>query len=159
MISQRFTYDNQEIELSYISTKDLTSIDKTKVKQIYGVCFYGDKIVLGFNSSNKWTLLGGKPEAGESFFQTLAREIKEESNMKLINAWPLGYQTQSGRNTYQLRYACIVEPFGEFVKDPAGGIIKIELVDPKDANKYLKWGKIGDYLIDTATNLVKKSKL
>ena len=56
------------------------------------------------------------------------------------------------------RYVCTVRPYGKFVSDPAGGITEIKLIDPKDSKKYFDWGKIGERIINRATELLKDMK-
>lgn len=137
---------------------DADSFDDLNYKQCtqaYGVCFCGDKIVIGFGGGkNDWGLIGGTIEPGETFEETLAREIQEEANMKVLKSRPIGYQkvtdTETGEIFYQLRYFCIVEPYGPFVSDPAGGVKEIKLIDPKDTKKYFDWGAIGDRIGERA---------
>lgn len=144
--------------VEYHDVDDFNSLDKSKCTQTYGVCFYGDKMVIGFGGKKKdWGLIGGTIEPGETFEETLHREIQEESNMKILKSTPIGYQkvtdTRDGSVIYQLRYACVVEPFGLFVSDPAGGVTEIKLIDPKDVKRYFDWGKIGERIIGRALDI------
>lgn len=144
--------------------KDTNSFDNLPLemcKQTYGVCFYEDRLVIGYGGVKKhWGLIGGKVELGETLEETLAREIKEESNMKVLSSKPIGYQkvtdTRDGSEIYQLRYACIVEPYGPFVSDPDGSITEIKLIDPADYKQYFDWGKIGERIIIRALELKKE---
>ncbi|MFH1454857.1 MAG: NUDIX hydrolase [bacterium] len=127
-----------------------------KVTQAYGVCFVGDKIVIVYSSKNNhWILPGGSIEKGETFEECLKREIKEESNMRVISFMPIGYQEVriEGRILNQLRYFCIVEPYGDFISDPDGSITKIKLIDPRDYKQYFDWGEIGDKIMERAIEL------
>ena len=78
--------------------------------------------------------------------------------MEVLSYIPIGYQkatnTVDGTYVYQLRYACIVQPFGSFVSDPDGGITEIKLIDPKDYTKYFNWGNIGERLVRRAIELL-----
>ena len=117
-------------------------------------------MVIGFGGKKKdWGLIGGTIEPGETFEGTLVREIQEESNMKILKSKPVGYQkctdTRDNSFIFQLRYVCIVEPYGPFVSDPAGGVTEIKLIDEKDYKQYFKWGKIGERIISRAVELVK----
>jgi ADP-ribose pyrophosphatase YjhB (NUDIX family) len=137
--------------LKYYECDDFSSLDKTKVRQVYGVCYHNNKIVICFDGYN-YTLPGGKPEQGESYLRTLNREIREESNMKLLKAVPIGYVYVVEEDIYALRYACLVEAYGNFIKDPDETIKSIRLVKPSEFTDYIKWGKI-------AQELLKKSKV
>jgi 8-oxo-dGTP pyrophosphatase MutT (NUDIX family) len=160
-IKDSFIYLGKKIDLVYEDVDSFDDLFYEKCKQVYGVCFYEGKIVLGFSRRmQKWNLIGGTIGPGETLEQALSREIHEESNMKLLKCWPIGYQREADKDyDYQLRYACLVEPYGEFTADPdAGehnGIDRITLIDPKDFKKYLGWGKIGDRLLERAIGLAR----
>ena len=133
-------------------------LDYNICRQVYGVCFYGDEMVIGYGGNKKdWGLIGGTIEQGETFEQTLKREVREESNMEVLKSAPIGYQkmidTRDGSYVYQLRYVCIVRPYGPFISDPDGGITEIRLINPKDSKKYFDWGKIGERIGDRALEL------
>lgn len=157
-------FDNPDGTVSIVTYEDADSFDHleySKIKQVYAVCFYKDKIVVVFHDNCKrgtWGLVGGSMEAGESVEECLRREIQEESNMKVLSLKPIGYQmVQMGaKNFYQLRYMCTAEPYGEFVKDPDGKITKMELINPKDYKKYFDWGAVGDRIISRAVEMYKQ---
>jgi len=151
MSGVKYIFEYQDVDSFY-------NLDYSKCRQTYGVCFYGDKIVIGFGGKKKnWGLIGGTIEKSEKFEETLAREIQEESNMEVLISSPIGYQkvidTRDSSYIYQLRYVCKVKPYGPFMKDPAGGVTEIKLIDPKDYKKYFDWGKIGDRVMSRALEL------
>jgi hypothetical protein len=79
--------------------------------------------------------------------------------MEVLNCLPIGYQkgSREGEDSvaYQLRYVCKVRPYGEFVADPAGGVITaVKLVEPADYRNYVNWGKIGDRCVERALELL-----
>lgn len=126
------------------------------ITQVYGVCFYGKKIVITHNKKGHWSLVGGTVEKGEHYEQTLVREVQEESNMDVLLSLPIGYQeTQSvkGKKILQLRYVCIVQPYGPFDNDPDDSIDAIKLIEPRDVKKYFDWGEIGARIIQRAVEL------
>lgn len=137
----------------YYELGNYDHLDPDKIKQVYGVCFYQDKMVIVLNGKKKtWGLLGGKPEKGESIQQTLEREVKEESNMQVLKWRPIGIQEvtdPNGNIYYQLRVACKVKPFGD--------CDLIKLIDPLEYKNYFDWGEIGDKIINRASQI--KSKL
>ncbi len=147
----------------YSDCDDFSILPVEQCRQTYGVCFCGDKIVIGYGGvKQNWGLIGGTIEAGETFDQTFEREIQEESNMKVIKKLPVGYQkvidTRDGKAIYQLRYVAIVEPYGPFVSDPAGSITEIKLIDPREVKKYFDWRRIGDRIIERSCELLPKLK-
>jgi len=79
--------------------------------------------------------------------------------MEVLLAKPIGYQkmisVDDNSFVYQLRYACIVKPYGPFVSDPGGSIAEIKLIDPNEYKKYFDWGKIGERIIQRAIELKK----
>ncbi|MDO8570579.1 MAG: NUDIX hydrolase [Candidatus Daviesbacteria bacterium] len=137
----------------YYELGNYDHLDPEKIKQVYGVCFYQDKMVIVLNGKKKtWGLLGGKPEKGESIQQTLEREVKEESNMQVLKWRPIGIQEVTdpdGNNYFQLRVACKVKPLGD--------CDLIKLIDPLEYKNYFDWGEIGDKIINRASQI--KSKL
>ena len=143
----------------YHDADSFENLDSSKVTQVYGVCFCEGQLLIGFGGhKHDWGLVGGTIEKGETYEQTLKREIREESNMEVLSYKPIGYQkstnTSDGTYVYQLRYACTVKPFGPFVSDPDGGITEIKLIDPKEYTKYFNWGKIGERLTERAVELL-----
>lgn len=152
-----------EFVFEYQDTDSFDNLEYEKCRQTYGVCFHHNQFVIGYGGQkNGWGLIGGTIEKGETFEQTLRREIQEESNMKIISFKPIGYQKvvnlKDQSFIYQLRYACIVEPIGKFESDPAGAITEIKLIDPKEYKKYFDWGQIGERIITRGTELVQEMK-
>ena len=150
-----------EYIFEYKDCDDFSVLPLEHCKQVYGVCFLGEEIVIGYGGhKNAWGLIGGTIEEGETLDQTFSREIQEEANMEVVYKVPLGYQkvtdTRDGSFVYQLRYFAKVKPFGDFVSDPAGSITEIKLINPKDYKKYFDWGKIGERIIQRALELKEK---
>lgn len=88
----------------------------------------------------------------------MAREVREETNMKVLYQEIIGYQDvyEPEKTIRQTRSFCVVEPYGEFVADPDGDITKIELIDPLDYKKYFDWSAIGDRIMQRAIELKKQ---
>lgn len=147
-----------EYIFEYSDKDSFDDLDISKCTQAYGVCFYEDKIVIGYNGKKKtWGLVGGTIEKGETLEQTLVREIQEESNMEVLSCLPIGYQkvidTRDNSFYYQLRYVCLVQPYGPFVSDPADSITEIKLINPMEYKEYFDWGSIGDRIVGRALEL------
>jgi ADP-ribose pyrophosphatase YjhB (NUDIX family) len=144
----------------YYELGNYDHLDLNKVEQICGVCFYQDQMVVVLNGKKRtWGLVGGKPEKDESIEQALEREVQGESNMQVLRWRPIGIQeviNPDGSTYYQLRVACKVKPFGDFISDPAGIITEVKLIDPKEYKSYFDWGEIGEKIINRATQLKPK---
>ena len=143
----------------YSDCDDFSILPREQCTQTYGVCFFENKMIIGYGGSKQgWGLIGGTIEKGETFDQTFEREIKEESNMKVLRKLPIGYQkvtdTRDGKIVYQLRYVALVEPYGPFTGDPTGAITEIKLIDPKDVKNYFNWAAIGDRIVERALELL-----
>lgn len=151
-------YSGVEYTLEYSDADSFDDLDYSFCRQVYGVCFCDNQMVIGYGGQkHNWGLIGGTIEKGETFEQTLGREIKEESNMEVLRSIPIGYQkvidTRDGSYVFQLRYACIVRPFGPFIVDPAGSVTEIKLIDPESCKQYFDWGKIGERIVSRALEL------
>lgn len=133
------------------------NLDGSILHGVHAYCFYKDKLVIVSNSEKLWTPPGGAIEKGETYEQAVIREIKEEANMKVLYQHYIGYQDvwfeEEKIISRQARVFCIVEPYGDFEKDPDGDISEIKLIDPKDYKEYIKWGEIGDHLMKRALRM------
>jgi 8-oxo-dGTP pyrophosphatase MutT (NUDIX family) len=158
------TYTSKKTGLVWDTTyEELDSFDSIRdlpIGAAGALCFCGDKLVLVYaHRKDSWEMPGGGLEEGETFEQGVAREIQEESNMKVLELVPLGLETYTYPATqeifYVLRYAARVEPYGPFESDPAGGeITAMQLVDPSDYKKYFDWGQRSDMLMEKARRVL-----
>lgn len=144
----------------YYETDSFDHLPQDEITQCYGISFVGDKflVVNNIEKPGSYTPAGGSREKGEHPDDTLIREIQEESNMKVLEYKPIGYQRvidTSGiqKPYYQLRYFCKVEPYGPFVSDPAGKVTEVLEVDLSNYKSYFDWGEIGDRIIEKAYQL------
>lgn len=147
-------------EVIYEDTDSFDLLERSKIKQVYAVCIFNGKMVIVFHGKRKdWGLVGGSLESGESLETCLKRENQEETNMKVLDFKPVGYQMiKTGDSViYQLRYLCIVEPYGKFIGDPAGKITEIKVIEPGSFKQYFDWGEIGDRIIKRALELAKNN--
>lgn len=161
-LKTKFLSDGKEYDVTYHDADTFEDLPKEKINQVYGICFCDGKLLIGRRARNgQWGHLGGHPEKGETLEQALHREIQEESNMRVVRSQPIGYQISNGPEGWreiQLRYCCIVEPIGEFVRDPdlhaGGGIDAIKLIPPAAYKDYVHWGEIGDRLMERARTVL-----
>ena len=160
VITSVLKWDNQLHRLIYTDSENFNKIPVAKIKQVYGICFYGKKLVIGWNQKTQmWNFQGGSVKKGELWLHALKRELQEESNMKMISFVPLGYQISINPENeviYQLRLACQVKPRGRFLRDPDGTVIKIKIINPRDYKKYIDWGRLGSHLISKSLKLLFK---
>lgn len=154
------TLTNPSGQVLNVIYKDVDSELDFKNRNISGVhayCFYGDKLVIVYSEKKGyWTPPGGGVEIGESAHDAVVREVKEETNMRVLKQRFVGFQEiiEPEKIVTQTRSVCIVEPLGPFVEDADGGeVSKIELIDPKDYKKYFDWGEVGDRIMERVLQL------
>jgi len=155
-IKSSMTVAGKTSKVIYHDADSFENVDPSKTTQAYGVCFYEDKMLIGFGGKKRnWGLIGGTIEKGETFADTLKREVAEESNMEVLSYAPIGYQEVIYKEVYkiQLRYVCLVKPIAPFTKDPDGSVKAIKLIDPEEYKKYFDWGEVGERIIKRAIEL------
>jgi ADP-ribose pyrophosphatase YjhB (NUDIX family) len=156
-IKSQYTYLGKTYGVTYKEEDPNENLGDSILCIVHGYCFYKDKMVLVYHEPNQhWMPPGGGMEPGETWQDAVVREVKEETNMKVLEQHLIGYQDVQevdGRITRHVRSLCIVEPYGEFVSDPDGDITKIELIDPKEYKKYFDWGQVGDRVMERVLEL------
>jgi ADP-ribose pyrophosphatase YjhB (NUDIX family) len=146
----------QTIDIVYNDIPSELDLGDKKIQGVHAYCFCGDKLVVVYSErKGYWTPPGGSVEEGEDARAAVQREVKEETNMKVLKQRVIGCQDITGPKgvVSQIRSVCIVEPNGPFAGDPDGEVTKIELIDPKDYKKYFDWGEIGDHIMRRALEL------
>lgn len=92
-LATQYYRDGKVFQFKYWDTDSFDDLELEKIRQIYGVCFYQDKMVVVLNGkAGTWGLVGGTREEGESVEETLVREVKEESNTEVLSWKPVGVQ-------------------------------------------------------------------
>jgi 8-oxo-dGTP pyrophosphatase MutT (NUDIX family) len=139
------------------------NVDSTLVTQVYGLVFNDEnKLLIVHNSKNRlWQLPGGKPEAGESYYETLCRELIEEANIILDNDSIVdGFYQNVYKNEelscVQLRCCARPKIISVFVSDPDESITEIKWINIEEIDSYLPWGKALDCIFVLAKKYCNK---
>ena len=131
-----------------------------KVRQVYGIVFTQDCRTILRIENNRYKLTGGKPEANETFEETLKREYIEELNIELEDIYYLGYLlVEENKEKYvQVRMIAKVKNINENHIDPAtGDMYGRKLVDINNVKEYLNYSdEAGNLMIDDAIKLAKE---
>ena len=151
----------QTLDVIYREADPTIELAGGSLQSVHAFCFCGNKFVLVYNRKGSWTPPGGGIEPGETFEEAVVREVKEETNMRVLRQKFIGYQDifEPTRTVRQTRSFCLVEPIGDFVSDPDGDITKIELIDPADYKKYFDWGIVGSRVMDRALEIYEASAI
>ncbi len=145
---------------------DLDNLQEAEGKNVIGVyayCFYNDKLVI-VDENGYIGNPGGGLEKDENIIDGLHREVLEETNMRILKYKPVGIHETirpSGESVFYIRFACLVEPNGEFKKDPAGDVIGIQFIDSSEfielCDSY--WGKMADRMLERALEAKKDMEM
>lgn len=150
----------QTLEVLYKEDDPMQDLDGKILQGVHALCFYDDKLVVVYAEGKKrWGPPGGGIEPGETYEEAVVREVKEETNMRVLKQQLIGYQDiyEPDRIIRQTRSVCIVEPIGEFTIDPDGEVTEMKLINPADYKEYFNWGEVGDHIMSQA--LLLKSKM
>ncbi|MEK7596523.1 MAG: NUDIX hydrolase [Patescibacteria group bacterium] len=146
----------QVLKVVYKDINNKKDLSGKKINVVHAYCFYKDKLVIVYSKKKDyWTPPGGKVEKNEDLESAIIREVKEETNMKILCQNFIDYQDISEPQglVSQTRSVCLVEPHGDFISDPDGDITEIKLIKPEDYKKYINWGKIGDHIMKRALRI------
>jgi 8-oxo-dGTP diphosphatase len=142
----------------WIRTSDIKKYHP--IEQVYGIVFNNiGKILIARCGNNSWNLPGGHPEKGESYEETLKRELLEEADVEIENIIPLGVQKAISGNdikkaVYQARFVASIKRILPQTPDPANGNIWQRIFVPADkVNSYIKWGEVGKAMFKDAIEL------
>ncbi len=161
-------FGDVEYRLEEYFTGDFSNLQN--VRQVYGLVLSPDKssVLVVSKDGKEWTLPGGKPEAGESYAETLEREVYEESAVGIDAAicqpvfFMLSKVKKAGRwelESTSLRFLTIAKKVNNFTSDPAGDIKHSKFVPIEDLDAWLRWGAASRYMIETAKNNGAKSSV
>ena len=150
-----FNYDSQNIVADWYTVTDKSQIPDLPWQQVYAIGNLDGRVPLitSLTCEKEFSLPGGRTEPGETIEQTIAREMIEECNMRVIEWQPLGYQhltEPDGKQIFQFRVYAKLEKIGEFVNDPGGGVIKNTIVYLSQVNSLIKYGESGERMVKLA---------
>ena len=148
----------QKLNLIYREDDPLKDLEGKILQAVHAFCFCDGKFVVVYAAEKGyWTPPGGGIESGETYEEAVIREVKEETNMKVLSQKFIGYQDiyEPDRIVRQTRSVCMVEPYGPFTSDPDGDVTEIKLIDPADYKKYFDWNKVGDRIMEKVIELKK----
>ena len=150
-MKEKWLSDSREVWSEWISGDDLTAFQP--YAHVYGICFTSDGQVVVIKDRKKWTLPGGRPEAGETAEETLRREADEEASLelgtcKLIGAFEVYFpgnpDKNQGERFYQLRYAAVIKEIKELTEDPdKGRSWQRKVIPVEEFSDYVQWGEHG----------------
>ena len=144
-----FNYDSQNIVADWYTVTDKSQIPDLPWQQVYAIGNLDGRVPLitSLMCEKEFNL------PGETIEQTIAREMVEECNMRVIEWQPLGYQhltEPDGKQIFQFRVYAKLEKIGKFVNDPGGGVIKNTMIDLSQVNSLIKYGEIGERMVKLA---------
>ncbi len=130
------------------------------ITQVYGVCIDSEgRVLMQKHPERPWNIPGGKPEAGETYEQALAREVYEETNVHIERPAMIGYQevyVDGVVKNYQLRYIAFVTAIDERQPDPDEGVMRERLFVPlAEAMNYIPYPQYAE-LFKAASRALEK---
>ncbi len=153
----------ETLTVNYHESNPLENLTDKIMQGVHAFCIIksydletNGKMVLVLHPKSGWVPPGGGIEQGESFEEATVREVREETNMRVLSQRLIGFQDiqEATRTVRQMRSFCIVEPYGDFESDPDGEIMEIKLIDPKDHKQYFDWGPIGDRIMERVLEFI-----
>ena len=162
-VKDSYTRNGVEITGTWIPDNDLSKY--SPITQAYGISFNGKSEILVCRQikDSRWQIPGGHPEEGESLEISLARELEEETDIKIKNIKALGVvkveypnnpDKTEGEIFYQSRFICDLDELSPQTPDPANGNVWERVFVPAEkVTEYVKWGKVGEAMFSDAIKL------
>ena len=157
-ISNTIAWNGQKVTYTWIPTNDIEKYQP--IRNIVGICLNDKHEVLICQETKEegWKLPGGRPENNETPIETLERELMEEVDIVVENIKAIGTQRVDFPNNpkqsegdlfYQVRYFCKIKKILPQTIDPDTEVLYDRKFIPIiELNKYLKWGEIGEAIIN-----------
>lgn len=160
IFEKAITYNNEKCDVHHIDVEHFNDIPDDLKLKAHAVCIYnGEMLLVHHPEWDIWSLPGGTRDEGESIEETLKREIKEETNCRVVDYRPIAVQKiispTTSKHYYRLQYLCNVVPLGGFDKDPAGNINKITWIEPDKFEEYIENKEFKRVVIRRALEVLK----
>lgn len=154
-LSTSFDYEDRHILVDWYDISDKAAIPSLAWQQVYVIGNLDGLVPLVTNarSPKPYNLPGGTVETGETLEQTMARELVEECNMRVMSWEPLGYQLLTepdGSQVAQFRAYALLEKIGEFTHDAGGAVIANTLVPIAQLEDHIQYGTVGTRMMELA---------
>jgi len=161
LTSTELDWFGKKVRLDVFDGTDFSGL--SPIVQIQAVSFTDDgHIVLYHAVKDNFGCPGGHPEPGETYEESLRREIREEIAAEMIDCGPIGYIRETNLETdeenYLLRYWANVKLLNEPVNDPCDQGRTRHVFGINEAIEKLNWGKGGEILVNLAEKARKISK-
>lgn len=152
-LKSSFEFRGETILVDWHEVDDIEQLPSIAWGQVYAIGNVNNKVpIVHYAGDGKDNLPGGKfDEPGDTIERVLHREMKEELNMRMLRWHPIGFQKLTNKKfgiDYQLRVYAELEPIGDFIEDPGGGVIGHSLVAINALNKYIQYGDVGDRMVE-----------
>ncbi len=156
-------WEGKPIRFELYLSNDFSGI--SGASQVYAfVLDNQNRLLLVSPEDRKWTLPGGTIEPGETYLETLKREVYEEAAIVIDEktAKPFFYQKVLDKNekgewilgTIQIRFVCRMTKRDKFVSDP-GGNTKYQIFVPiSELHQYLLWGDTVKFIQENIVNFL-----
>lgn len=147
--SEIIIFGNQSYEFIWVEGGDAPV---EHVSQVSGYVFDKHKNVLIVKNKN-WTIPGGHPEQGETYIETLEREVREEACVEMENISYLGCvkvtEVETKEIKYQLRFTATVSHVSDF-KEKYETSERL-FVNPDNLGEYILWAKGKIFCLEVAS--------
>jgi len=125
------------------------SLPSEKITHAYAISFLNQEAcIIPRRGNGMWWLPGGTIEQGETWRETLKRELMEELGVRIQTYEP--FIAYYAKDKYRIVSWAVVEPMVKAV-DPDGdvGIVEIRVINPKELTQFYKTDLLELYLLAT----------